>query len=59
MTIYIVERESADGLETDLFTDLSLAEKWRDVHGGGLREEETWDEAFLDEMIDTYESQEA
>lgn len=58
MTIYIVERESVDGLETDLFTDRSLAEQWRDVCGGDLREEETIDRETLDAMSYNYHTDE-
>lgn len=54
MTIYIVERESGDGLETDCFTDWELAKQWADVCGGQVREENTWDADFTKEMIQTY-----
>ena len=59
MTIYIVERESADGLETDCFLDWKLATRWAKVCGGNVKEENTWDTEFLKEMTDTYYGEEA
>lgn len=58
MRIYIVEREGGDGLETDCFESIELAQQWCDVCGGILREEKTWDDAFTQEMIETYTSEE-
>lgn len=54
MTIYIVEREAGDGLETDCFTDWKLAKRWAKVCVGNVREENTWDADFTKEMIQTY-----
>lgn len=57
MTIYIVDRESVDGPETDCFTSLSLAEEWAEFIGGSVREEQPIDRASLDAMKQAFDHQ--
>lgn len=43
-TAYVVLRDSADGLEVDVFLDESKARTWAEACGGELREESTLDD---------------
>ena len=52
MYLYVVDRESGDGLETDIFEDRELAEKWAKHIGGQFREEHTIDQETLVAMMD-------
>jgi hypothetical protein len=48
MTIYIVRRDSADGLEIDCFADLAKAEQWAEHIGAGVETEQTLDDILAD-----------
>ncbi len=48
MELYIVERESSDGLETDIFANYELAKEWANHIGEKVRTEETIDRKTLD-----------
>lgn len=50
MEIYIVRRESAEGLEVDTFTDPTLAQEWADCIGEVVETEQTIDRDTLDAM---------
>ena len=50
MELYIVERESSDGLETDIFTDLALAVEWAEHCACEIRTEYSIDRNTLDLM---------
>lgn len=49
-TIYIVDRDSADGPENDCFLSLALAQEWAAHIGGTVREENTINRALLQAM---------
>lgn len=53
--IYIVEREGGDGLETDCFTDLHLANEWAEFTGGRVREEPILNKAEVEIMKGEYD----
>lgn len=42
--VHVVLRDSADGLEVDVFHDEAKARTWADACGGDLREESTLDD---------------
>lgn len=50
MLIYIVARDSADGPELDVFTDLTLAQEWAGYIGASVQEENTIERDILDAM---------
>lgn len=52
--VYIVERESGDSLESDVFLNHRLATRWRNTCNGRLYTESLWSEEFTNEMIATY-----
>lgn len=54
-TLYIVERESSEGLEQDIFTDQELAEEWAEHIAGDVRIAHTIDRHTLGLLKDCTE----
>lgn len=51
MKIYVVERDSGDGLAIDLFEDKELAHKWAEHNDGIVYLSETIDAEALTELM--------
>lgn len=50
LPVYIVRRDSAEGLETDVFTDADLADEWGTYINECVNEEYPIDRGTLDDM---------
>jgi hypothetical protein len=54
MQLFIVERDSADGPELDVFTNEQLADEWAQFIGETVITENTIDRDTLDAMKQSY-----